>query len=98
MEVQLLRDIKEVVERGSLDTLQTFYAYLQKAHEDEDIDWPYILQKTYLHACLKKRKDMVDWLTTLFEMLDPINKIAYRHTLNYGRFLANKWVGSIEAL
>jgi hypothetical protein len=90
MEVQLLRDIKEVVERGSLDTLQTFYAYLQKAHEDEDIDWPYILQKTYLHACLKKRKDMVDWLATLFEMLDPINKIAYRHTLNYGKFLVNK--------
>jgi hypothetical protein len=90
MEVQLLRDIKEVVERGSLDTLQTFYAYLQKAHEDEEIDWPYVLQKTYLHACLKKRKDMVDWLATLFELLDPINKIAYRHTLSYGRFLVNK--------
>ena len=92
MEAELLRDIKEVVERGNLDTLQTFYDYLQKTHEDEDVDWPYILQKTYLHACLKKRRDMVDWLGSLFEQMDPINRIAYRHTLNYGKVLINKWV------
>ena len=90
MEAELLRDIKEVVERGNLDTLQTFYDYLQKTHEDEDVDWPYILQKTYLHACLKKRRDMVDWLTSLCEQMDPIYRIAYRHTLNYGKVLINK--------
>ena len=90
MEAELLRDIKEVVERGNLDTLQTFYDYLQKTHEDEDVDWPYILQKTYLHACLKKRRDMVDWLASLFEQMDPINRIAYRHTLSSGKVLINK--------
>ena len=59
-------------------------------HEDDDVDWPYILQKTYLHACLKKRRDMVDWLGSLFEQMDPINRIAYRHTLNYGKVLINR--------
>jgi len=90
MEDELIRDIKEVVERGSLDTLQTFYDYLQKTHEDDEVDWPYILQKTYLHACLKKKKDMVDWLGSLFENMDPINRIAYRHTLNYGKAIFNR--------
>jgi hypothetical protein len=90
IETDLLRDIKEVVERGSLDTLQTFYNYLHKVHEDEEIDWPYILQKTYLHACLKKKKDMVEWLGGLFDLLDPISRIAYRHTLSYGKVLFNR--------
>jgi hypothetical protein len=54
-------------------------------------DWAFVLQKVYIHACLKKRRDAAAWLEQLFlTRVDPINQIAYRHTLNYGHVLLRR--------
>ena len=91
MEEQVVRECKSLINRGaSLESLQEYYRGFQETDFGTDIDAPYILQKVYIHACLRKRPDIADWLTPMFASLDPISHIAYRQTLNYGRFLLRK--------
>jgi len=93
IEDTLIFDIKNIINKGDLTALQTHYADLQNGYDwsERAPDWPYVLQKVYLHACLKRRRDMATWLEGLFvSVMDPIQQIAYRHTLNYGRVLLRK--------
>ena len=55
-----------------------------------DYDWPYFFHKVYLHACLKKREAIADWLFTLYAKMDPIQQIALRQIFPYGRHLLRK--------
>lgn len=67
--------------------------------EDEDeeenethgpIDWGYLYQKVYLHACLKKRARIAEWLQAQFTNLDEITQIALRQIFPYGRYLLRR--------
>lgn len=79
--------LKSLIEKDDIDVLKSMYIHYS---DDVDVDYPYILQKIYIHACLKKKTDMATWLESMFEDLDPISKIAYRHTLTYGRTLLRR--------
>jgi hypothetical protein len=93
MEDQIIRECKDIINRQSFSALQEMYAELQESDwsEQPPLDWPYILQKVYIHACLKKKPEIAAWLESLFQTLvDPINQIAYRQTFSYGRYLLRK--------
>jgi hypothetical protein len=90
MEAAVIRDCKALIEHSSLQALQTFFDEVQQDEDAHLVDWPYVWQKVYIHACLKKKSDMVIWLEAQFKELDPIICIAYRHTLNYGRYLLRR--------
>jgi hypothetical protein len=93
IEDTLIFDIKEIINKGNLATLQAHYTHLQSDYDwsGHSPDWPYVLQKVYIHACLKRQRDMAAWLEGLFaSVMDPIQQIAYRHTLNYGRILLRR--------
>lgn len=92
IEDTLIFDIKNIINKGDLSALQAHYANLQNDYDwsERAPDWPYVLQKVYLHACLKRRREIAVWLEGLFTSMDPIQQIAYRHTLNYGRVLLRK--------
>jgi hypothetical protein len=77
---------KRLVEEDNLDELQIWY----EQHKDETFAWEYIFQKIYLHACLKKKKEIVEWLQTLFSSFDPIQQIGIRQMFSYGRYLMSK--------
>ena len=89
METSIVRECKEMIERSSLQSLQEYYQDLLASYTDGPytVDWAFVLQKVYLHACLKKKRDMAAWLEERFKDLDPIAFMAYRHTINYGRTL-----------
>jgi len=54
-------------------------------------DWPVLFQKVYLHACLKKKEEIANWLQTIiYPMLDPIQQIALKQVFPYGRYLISK--------
>lgn len=91
-EEQIIRECKMLINHAaSLETLQQYYQeFLGTDFGDTPLDEPYILQKVYIHACLRKRADIADWLTPMFASLDPISHIAYRQTLRYGQFLLRK--------
>ena len=82
----VLKRFKSYVDANDLNGAQTFLAGLVA----EDLPWDHLYQKVYLHACLKKRRDFVEWMDTLFETLEPIQKMALRQMFSYGRYLLNK--------
>jgi hypothetical protein len=91
MEAAIIHDCKELIERQPINTVKAHYTLLMETDFDKQPDWPYILQKVYIHACLKKKTEIAAWLTTLFETeIDPINRIAYRQMFAYGRHLLSK--------
>ncbi len=77
-------ECKEFINKGNLTGLQEFVLdYL----DDAQIAWEYVIQKLYVHACLKKQKDIAEWISGQIERLDPIQQIAIRQMFPYGRWL-----------
>lgn len=80
--------VKFCKDRITHDDLESLQDAFQTAIQDQaPYAWEYVYQKLYLHACLKKKQSIVDWLTPLFSMLDPIQQIALRQLFSYGRYL-----------
>lgn len=77
---------KKFIEQDDLENLQEFYM----ENLEEDYPWEYIYQKVYLHACLKKKVKIVEWLKGLFPLFDPIQQIAIRQMFFYGKYLLDK--------
>jgi hypothetical protein len=87
MDDEIIRDCKQHVEDGNLDYLKL---YLQNLVQDDDreYDWPFIFQKVYLHACLKGKREIADWLEhSVYPSMEPIQKIALRQIFSYGNHL-----------
>jgi hypothetical protein len=78
-----LKECKTLIEKDNLEGLQETYTETR----DESLPWEYIYQKLYLHACLKKKKRIVEWMDTLFALMDPIQQIGLRQMFSYGRYL-----------
>ena len=81
----LIYTFKELINKNDLVGFQAYLDHLLETYTD--IPWDYVFQKVYIHACLKKRKDIVTFLLMKFEDLDPISKIAIRQVFSYGRYL-----------
>jgi hypothetical protein len=84
----LIRELKELVTKNDLVGLQMFYGEMQQ-YEDP-MPWDVIFKDVYIHACLKKRHDIVGWLQTVYEGMDAMSKIALRQVFPYGRYLLAK--------
>ncbi len=83
---EYIRSAKHWVEQGNLEVLKESLAEL-----DSGIDRPTLFHRVYLHACLKKKKEIAEWLeTSVFPTLCPIQQIALRQIFSYGRHLLSK--------
>lgn len=81
--MELLDVGKRLIERGDLGAFQGYVA------DVDMVDWAF--QKLYLHACLKGRKEIAEWLEqAVFPTMDPIVQIALRQGFSYGRYLLRK--------
>jgi hypothetical protein len=92
-EASIIQTCKAAINADDFNELQGLYEDLMLTDwsPSQPPDWAFILQKVYIHACLKKRRNAAAWLEQLFlSRLDPINQIAYRHTLNYGHVLLRR--------
>jgi hypothetical protein len=89
MEESLVKECKIMINEGAdTEDLQAMFEYHKE--QLENVDWPYVLQKVYIHACLKKKAILAQWLQEQFQYIDPINQIAYRQTFAYGKHLLQK--------
>ena len=78
---------KKYIDDNNINGLQEFSMSLLEFN----YDWPYLFQKVYLHACLKKRPDMAEWLhTAMYSKMDKIQQIALRQVFPYGKYLLTK--------
>ena len=82
---EIISFFKKYINDVSLEACQTYLQMLRDTYED--VPWDYIFQKVYIHACLKKQKQIVDWLMLVFTELPPIQQIAIRQIFSYGRAL-----------
>ncbi len=86
-----LADLKVMIERGDLPALQTYFQEIQTGESETPTEWDFLFQKLYLHACLKHRLPIVEWMRTeVFSALPPIQQIAVRHCLAYGKYLLSR--------
>ena len=86
----IVQDCKDYINQNNFTGLKKFYEELLNSEFAAPPDWIAIYQQVYLHACLRKRAEMVAWLRTLFDAMDPVAKIALRHVFPYGRALLAK--------
>jgi hypothetical protein len=73
----------------SLDNLEGLKDYVYE-NQSLDLPWDVVYKDVYLHACLKKKPLIVNWLLEVYESMDPITKIALKQLFPYGRYLLNK--------
>lgn len=87
--MDVLELAKRFIERGDLPGFQQAFADLQTDVEvTGSIDWPWLFQKVYLHACLKGQRPIAEWLhDAVFPTIDPIGQIGIRQGFAYGRHL-----------
>jgi hypothetical protein len=91
IEDQILFEIKPYIAAGDLGGLQELWnRYQHEIEWEHPIAWDYIFQKSYLHAALKKQREICTWLDTLFLSFDPMIQIAMRQMFAYARYLLAK--------
>ena len=96
IEEQIISEIKQIIndcsaqECSSLESIKNKWSEYQEVQWERNIAWDFIFQKIYLHASMKKQKDVCDWMNTLFNDFDPIIKIAMRQMFSYSKYLLNK--------
>lgn len=83
-------DMKHLIDQGNLLALQEYYRNLMEGEHDVLPAWDYIYQTVYLHACLKHKTEIVDWMKTLFPLLPTITQIAMRQVFAYGNYLQKR--------
>lgn len=85
-----IRECKIYVNEGNLEALQECYTEMQNNDLGYNLNWEYIFHRIYLHACLRKKQNIVDWLTAMFLTLDPVSQLGLRQIFPYGRYLLAK--------
>jgi hypothetical protein len=90
IENQLIDEVKPFIETGNLPGIIVLWEEWIETDFGRTIAWEYVFQKIYLHAALKKQKDICCWMDTLFIQFDPIQQIALRQMFSYAKYLLNK--------
>jgi hypothetical protein len=86
-----LTDLKRLVEKGDLLSFQGYVLDIIQQYDAPSVEWDYLFQKVYLHACLKKKANIAKWLEVeCFPKLPEIQQIAIRQVFPYGRHLLAK--------
>lgn len=81
-------ELKRTIDNGSLeDVCETVYEWIQETDENT-VAWDYVILKTYIHACLRKKADIATWIAENGEkILGPAQWIAIRQMIPYGQRL-----------
>jgi len=92
MDKQIILILKDFINTNQNDELKDYIGHLIYLTNDYRLPYEYIFRQVYIHACLKKNKELVDWLKgEIYEKyFDVIQKSGLRHIFCYGNYLLNK--------
>ena len=89
-EREITDECKYFITHDNLESLKELYEHYYTDSESKDVAWDVVFKDIYIHACLKKRKDIVEWLDEIYKEFDPIIKIGLRQMFPYAKYLYNK--------
>ena len=84
----IIHVFKEFINKNDLEGFKQYMTELNELYEG--LPWDYIFQKVYVHACLKKRKEIAEYMSSRFSELEPIQQIAVRQVFSYGNYLLKR--------
>lgn len=89
---EVYEELKEYIDReNGAGMEERLFELLDETEFLVTPDWPWILMKLFIHACLKRQKATAAALNAMFaERADPISKIAYKHSMAYGSVLLRR--------
>ena len=93
MENQRIKMFKTLVDENNLFEIQEQILALQDAAIQGEVkpDWAVLFYRVYLHACLKGRKAIAEWLENdVYFRLDTQTQIYLRQIFPYGHTLLRK--------
>ena len=91
IEEQIISQIKPFINTGNLRGLKDLWVeYSSYTDFGKEVAWDFVFQKIYLHAALKKQKEICQWLDTIFTQLNPVTQVALRQMFAYARHLLQK--------
>lgn len=88
MNKKLIAEGKYIISCHDIIELKEYYHDIkQLSNTDYQINYQYIFQQLFTHACLKKNKAIIIYLTRLyFEAFDDIAQIALRQSFFYAKY------------
>lgn len=92
MDKQIIDTCKDYIETDQIDELKEYIQNIQHINtQDYRLPIEYMYQQIYLHACLKKKQAIAEWLESIFPLIfDDIQQIALRQMFSYGKYLLRK--------
>lgn len=84
---ELIRHVKNLIDTDNLEGIQSVYAQLAYAG---NYNWAYVFQKVYLHACLRQKQEIANYIKDLFQFLPDLDQVAIRQVFHYGNYLLRK--------
>lgn len=87
IEDDIIYEVKMNINKGNLEGLKILWEDYEDTDFGKKIAWDYIFQKVYVHAVLKKQKEISKWLEELYQNFDDITKIAIKPTFLYAKYL-----------
>ena len=91
VELNIVRQGKACIEKEGLSDFAEFVSDVYTEHFSPEPAWPYIVQKLYLHACLKKKADIAKFIEDL--VVANQNRlwfVGWKETVAYGKTLLAK--------
>jgi hypothetical protein len=91
IEEQIISELKPFINKGYCEGfMELWNEYRYDIEFDREVAWDYIFQKVYLHAALKKQKEICGFLDLAFAEFNEMIQISLRQMFPYARHLLNK--------
>ncbi len=92
MELSIISELKVFINDGNCEGFIDLWKELNNDTEfEKPVAWDYVFQKVYIHACLKKRVDISEYLEKeVYVNMEELYKIALRTVFPYGKSLLRK--------
>jgi len=92
MDKQIIENCKSYIEYDLIDDLKMYVNNILELNiKDYRLPIEYMYQQIYLHACLKKKHEIAEWIQSLFsKIFNEVQQTALRQMFPYGKYLLSK--------
>lgn len=90
---EIIKICKKIIKDDDITSLKEYYSNLNEIDIfiSNVVAYEYIYQKIFLHACINKKREIIEWLMDKYEKMDNIRKIGLRQMFYYGKYLLKKY-------